>query len=59
MRILVDIRHLSEKQQSGVGEYTTQLLRALFELPQHHEYILFSVGRHRPDLSRFGIHVED
>lgn len=32
MRILVDCRHLNTTEQSGVGEYTIQLLYALFEL---------------------------
>lgn len=29
---------------SGVGEYTTQLLRALFEIDRENEYVLFSSG---------------
>lgn len=48
MRIFVDIRHLSHPAQSGVGEYTVQLLRALFALNTDHEWILFSSGVSRP-----------
>src|SRR3989338_1980243 len=48
MRILVDIRHLTSPQQSGVGEYTIQLLRALFAIDQKNEYVLFSSGRQKP-----------
>jgi glycosyltransferase involved in cell wall biosynthesis len=44
MRILVDIRHLINEKQSGVGEYTTQLLRALFEIDKKNEYVLLSSG---------------
>ncbi|MBI5794158.1 glycosyltransferase family 4 protein [Candidatus Uhrbacteria bacterium] len=51
MRILVDIRHLAHQSPSGVGVYTTELLRALFEIDHEHEYILFSSGRVKPDLS--------
>ncbi len=47
MRILVDIRHLGQKQ-SGVGQYTTHLLRALFEIDQENEYVLFSSGSQKP-----------
>lgn len=50
MRILVDIRHLTSPEQSGVGEYTTQLLRALFEIDKKNEYVLFSSGRVKPTL---------
>jgi len=53
MRILVDIRHLTNPQQSGVGEYTIQLLRALFEMDQKNEYVLFSSGHIKPDLSSY------
>ncbi|MBI2475576.1 glycosyltransferase family 4 protein [Candidatus Uhrbacteria bacterium] len=45
MRILVDIRHLNQQQQSGVGEYTRQLLRALFEIDKKNKYVLLSSGR--------------
>lgn len=50
MRILVDIRHLIGTQPSGVGEYTTQLLSALFEIDQENEYLLFSSGIDKPVL---------
>ncbi len=48
MRILVDIRHLGQKEPSGVGQYTIELLRALFEIDQENEYVLFSSGRVKP-----------
>ncbi len=52
MRILVDIRHLADKHKTGVGEYTTELLRALFEIDRENEYVLFSSGMNRaPALS--------
>ncbi len=44
MIILVDVRHLQDKQKTGVGEYTTELLRALFEMDEWNEYELFSSG---------------
>jgi len=53
MRILVDIRHLAQNEPSGVGQYTKELLRALFAIDQKNEYILFSSGRVKPDLSTF------
>ena len=54
MRILVDIRHLGPKQ-SGVGEYTTQLLRALFEIDHENEYVLFSSGTQKPPEEIFAL----
>lgn len=42
MRIGIDIRSLAERQYSGISEYTLNLLRHLFELDSHNEYILFS-----------------
>jgi len=50
MRILVDARHLGNGQQTGVGEYTVQLLRALFRSDTENEYILLTSGMRRPDL---------
>lgn len=58
MRILVDCRHLNTIEQSGVGEYTIQLLRALFVLneeatkegDQIWEYVLLTSGKVKPDL---------
>jgi glycosyltransferase involved in cell wall biosynthesis len=32
MRVLVDVRHLSDRHKTGVGEYTSALLRALSDL---------------------------
>jgi len=48
MRILVDVRHLSQAHPAGVGGYTQHLLRALFSIDQENEYVLFSTGRHTP-----------
>jgi glycosyltransferase involved in cell wall biosynthesis len=48
MRILIDIRHLCQEKQSGVGEYTKQLLHGIFKIDQENEYILFSTGRTKP-----------
>ncbi len=45
MRILVDIRHLNSPEPSGVGEYTLQLLRTLFDIDKVNEYILLSSGK--------------
>lgn len=50
MHILVDCRHLNQSNQSGVGEYTISILRALFLLSDSHEYILFTSGKIKPNL---------
>jgi glycosyltransferase involved in cell wall biosynthesis len=50
MRILVDVRQLLQANQSGVGEYTVQLLRALFRQDRKHEYVLLSSGMRQPVL---------
>lgn len=54
MRILVDIRHLRTTNPAGVGRYTENLLNALFDLENKHEYILYSSGR---TPSPFGVHA--
>lgn len=41
MKIAIDIRCLAEGRHSGVEEYTTQLLRALFSMDPFNEYVLF------------------
>lgn len=51
MRILVDTRHLNTNKPSGVGEYTIQLLHALFDIDKKNEYVLVSSGKKKPDLS--------
>ncbi|MBU0646268.1 glycosyltransferase family 4 protein [Patescibacteria group bacterium] len=51
MNILVDTRHLNEPQPSGIGEYTIQLLTALFKIDHENSYTLITVGLRRPDLS--------
>lgn len=52
MRILVDIRHLLAPELSGVGAYTVQLLRALFEIDRKNEYVLYSAGSRRPQYAQ-------
>lgn len=42
--IVIDIRHLTKPEPSGIGQYTIELLRALFILDQTNEYRLFSSG---------------
>lgn len=55
MRILVDIRHLSRPNPTGISEYTIQLLHALNKIDKHNEYILFSSGRIKPNLSALNL----
>jgi glycosyltransferase involved in cell wall biosynthesis len=61
MRIAIDIRGLARDRQSGVGEYTMELLRALFKVGAEHDYVLLSTGtelarRHVLDnLERLGV----
>jgi len=50
MHILVDGRHLSRAHLSGVGEYTVQLLGALFHIDHHNDYTLLTSGSREPDL---------
>ena len=45
MRILVDIRHLTQPFPTGIGRYTASLLEALFRLDKKNEYVLLSAGR--------------
>lgn len=44
MRIGIDIRTLAEDYRTGVGEFTTELLNALFALDTKNEYYLFANG---------------
>src|SRR3990167_2928606 len=44
MDIVIDIRGLTSPHQSGVGMYTTYLLRALFTIDTKNHYVLFSSG---------------
>ncbi len=46
MYIGIDIRPLMQAQRTGVGEYTVQLLHALFARPSSHQYILFYNAYH-------------
>jgi glycosyltransferase involved in cell wall biosynthesis len=57
MRILVDVRHLADTYKTGVGEYTTELLRALFELDRENEYVLFSSGVTKPSISTLHLRI--
>jgi len=41
MNIGIDVRSLLEKERSGVGEYTYQLLGAIFSLDKENQYHLF------------------
>src|SRR3989339_236251 len=41
MNIAIDIRNLMENEITGVGEYTFNLLTALFELDKSNNYFLF------------------
>lgn len=45
MKIAVDARCLTDANLTGVGEYTKQLLQALFEIDRENEYILLATGR--------------
>lgn len=47
MRCIIDIRHLTKPSPSGVGQYTTELLKALFLLDKKNEYYLLSSGTTR------------
>jgi glycosyltransferase involved in cell wall biosynthesis len=48
MRVGVDIRCLVEGKNTGVEEYTVNLLHRLFELDQKNSYILFINSWHEP-----------
>lgn len=41
MNIGIDIRPLMEENRTGVGEYTYELLKALFEIDKENQYFLF------------------
>ncbi len=49
MNILVDTRHLTQAKQAGVGEYTFEILRALFSIDKTNTYTLLSAGREQPN----------
>jgi len=48
MKIGIDIRPLQEKKKSGVGEFTYELLAALFRIDANNEYYLFSNAKNLP-----------
>ncbi len=56
MRIGIDIRCLVEGKNTGVEEYTVNLLHRLFELDKKNEYVLFINSWHNPkaELAQFG-----
>ncbi len=58
MRVLIDIRHLTQTRPSGVGEYTRELLEALFRLEQPHEYLLLSTGSRPPEVRFSGLNAD-
>ncbi len=45
MNIGIDIRPLMDKNRTGVGEYTHELLNAVFKLDKVNQYFLFSNSR--------------
>jgi glycosyltransferase involved in cell wall biosynthesis len=47
MKIGIDIRHLCSINQSGVGYYTINLIKALANIAQDDEFILFATGSKR------------
>ncbi|KKQ79354.1 MAG: Glycosyl transferase group 1 [Parcubacteria group bacterium GW2011_GWC2_38_7] len=55
MNIAIDIRCLMEKQLTGVGEYTLNLLKQLFAIDNKNEYYLFFNSRKKVEsiLPRF------
>src|SRR3989338_4480429 len=52
MRILVDVRHLTQPHPTGVGGYTQNLLQALFAIDKKNEYVLFSTGTRNPAFAK-------
>jgi len=57
MNILVDCRHLNTQSFGGVGEYTTELLHALFAISDEHTYTLLTSGVHKPLLEQLFAHT--
>ena len=62
MNILIDIRSLTEPQRTGVGEYTFELLNALFQIDRENQYYLFYNSYHDvssmvPKWSQANVHV--
>lgn len=53
MRIGIDIRPLLEDERGGVGEYTHELLRALFHIDKTNEYFLFANSFEEKSLPEF------
>lgn len=41
MNVGIDVRSLLEKERSGVGEYTYELLNAIFDIDKENQYYLF------------------
>ncbi len=44
MKLAIDIRHLSQKNLSGVGHYTLRLINELAKLSPETDFILFAAG---------------
>ena len=53
MNIGIDIRCLMEKNLTGVGEYTFNLLKHLFEIDNKNQYYLFYNSRKKVQVPRF------
>lgn len=47
MKICIDVRCLAEGRTTGVEEYTFNLLRNLFEIDKHNQYVLFFNSWHK------------
>ncbi|MFA7245362.1 MAG: glycosyltransferase family 1 protein [Candidatus Magasanikbacteria bacterium] len=58
MNIVIDIRSLTEKKRTGVGEYTYELLDAIFSQDSANNYILFfnSLKKNEVDFSFVNYH---
>jgi glycosyltransferase involved in cell wall biosynthesis len=53
MNIAIDIRCLQEKQLTGVGEYTLNLLNHLFSIDKYNQYYLFANSSKKIELPKF------
>lgn len=63
MLIGIDIRHLTRRSPSGVGQYTISLINALKDLDTDHRFLLFASGKSRsleyiPDFSSHNITIQ-
>jgi len=53
MKIGIDVRSLMDKNYSGVGWYTFNILKSLFELDKQNQYLLFYNSAHQVELPKF------